>query len=53
MGKCAENHGPSFICTGWDAAVEGSKKKVFSIAVRMCAFFEKQPRMIWKGKPAM
>lgn len=24
-GKCAKNHGPHSNCTGWDAAVEGSK----------------------------
>lgn len=30
----------------------GAREKVFSIAVRRCTFFEKQPRVIWKGKPA-
>lgn len=30
----------------------GTREKVFSLAVRMCTGFEKQPRAIRKGKPA-
>lgn len=31
---------------------KGAREKVFSIAVRMCTFFEKQTKAIWKGKSA-